>query len=104
MASPLPLPPPPPTPFPHPPSPANSKLPRLPLQPRPRPLVAVEERFRLVPDLEVVGVDPGALERGEEVEAEEAAAEGHHGDVLEAEVGFVAEGVGGGDFARHDDV
>lgn len=54
--------------------------------------------------LVVVSVDPGALGRGEEVEAEEAAAERDHGDVLEAEVGLVTEGVRGGDFARHDDV
>lgn len=52
----------------------------------------------------VVGVDPVTLGGGEEVEDDEAAAEGHHGDVFEAEVGFVAEGVVGGDFARHDDV
>lgn len=89
-----------------------SNLLRLPLQPRPRPLLAhvsvrvivLEKRFRLLTDLVVVGVDPVELGGGEEVEEEEAAAEGHHGDVFEAEVGFVAESVGGGDFARHDDV
>lgn len=81
---------------------------RLPLQPEPAALGqaigGLEEGFGLVAHLVVVGVDPGALGRGEEVGAEKAAAERDHGDVLEAEVGLVAEGVRGGDFARHDDV
>lgn len=54
--------------------------------------------------LVVIGVDPCALGRGEEVGEEEAAAEGDHGDVLEAEVEFVAEGVRCAGFARYDDV
>lgn len=84
----------------------QSKPLRLPLQPLPRPLalVAVEKRFRLLTDLGVIGVDPVELGRGEEGEVEETAAEGHHGDVLEAEVGFVPEGVLGVGFAGHDDV
>lgn len=79
---------------------------RLFLQPRPGPLprLPVEESFRLVAHLVVIGVDPGALDRGEEVGEEEAAAKGDHGDVLKAEVGFVAEGVRGVGFARHYDI
>lgn len=52
----------------------------------------------------MVGVDPGALARGQEIGEEQTPAEGHHGNMLEAEVGFVAEGVRGGYFARHYDV
>lgn len=50
----------------------------------------------------MIGVDPVELGWGEEFDVEQAAAEGHHGDVLEAEVGLVAEVVRGVGFACHE--
>lgn len=52
----------------------------------------------------MVGIDPSALPRGQRIHVDQLPAHGYHGDVLEAEVGLVAEVVRRGDFARHYDV
>lgn len=50
----------------------------------------------------MVGVKPFALARSQKRGVDKIMAHGDHGDVLEAQVGFVAEAVGRGGFAGHD--
>lgn len=88
-----------------PPHPTALNRPRLPLQPRHRPLIPpLEELPRLIQHLDMVRVEPLLLPRREQALVDELRAHGHHGHVFEAEPGLFAEGVRRFDLAAHDDV
>lgn len=76
----------------------------LTLKPLPRQLILVEVVVRLVPDLRVVIVHPLELGIVQQRGLDKVAANGSHGNVLEAEPLLVAKLVGGLDLTGHDDV
>lgn len=88
-----------------PPHPTALNRPRLPLQPRHRPLIPpLEELPRLIQHLDMVRVEPLLLPRREQALVDEFRAHGHHGHVFEPEPGLFAKGVRRLDFAAHYDV